>query len=616
MKKITYLIFSILSVVLISCSSETGQTTTGETDNTAVQQEVQAYLDSYNTQYQNLLRDAAEAEWKLNTMIIEGDTMNAYAATQANEKFAAFTGSKENIEKATLYLDQKENLSDMQVKQLEAIMYFAGANPATAEQVVKAKIKADAEQTEKLFGYNFTIDGKPVSTNKIDEMLRTSTNTNERLKAWRASKDVGKELKSGLEKLVDLRNQSVQALGYDDYFDYQVSEYGMTSEEMLELNKQFIKDVWPLYRELHTWARYELAKKYNQPVPDLIPAHWLPNRWGQDWSALVEVEGINLDKELQKKTPEWIVQQGEQFYVSLGFPALPASFYTKSSLYPLHDTVSYKKNNHASAWHMDNENDVRSLMSVEPNADWWETTLHELGHIYYYISYTNDDVPIILRGGANRAYHEAIGSMIGLAAMQKPFLAGRGLLPAGATASDNIKEMQSLMKEALNYVVFIPWSSGVMTEFEYDLYANDLSKDLYNKRWWELAKKYQGMVPPMSRGEEFCDGCTKTHVNNDPAQYYDYAMSFVLLFQFHDYIAKNILNQDPHATNYWGNKEVGDFLKELTYPGASVDWREHTKKMIGADMSAKPMLDYFMPLMPYLKELNKGRTYTLPETIN
>ncbi|MFI5173097.1 MAG: M2 family metallopeptidase, partial [Chitinophagales bacterium] len=150
-------------------------------------------------------------------------------------------------------------------------------------------------------------------------------------------------------------------------------------------------------------------------------------------------------------------------------------------------------------------------------------------------------------------------------------------------------------------------------EFEYALYAQNLPKDQYNAKWWELVKKYQGIVPPTMRGEEYCDAATKTHINDDPAQYYDYSISNVLLFQFHDYISKNILKQDPHATNYWGSTATGDFLKKVMTPGATVDWREHLKNSIGSEMSAKPMLDYFMPLMDYLKRANAGRTYTLPE---
>ena len=260
---------------------------------------------------------------------------------------------------------------------------------------------------------------------------------------------------------------------------------------------------------------------------------------------------------------------------------------------------------------MDLQNDVRSLMSIVPNTEWYETTLHELGHIYYYMSYTNDDVPPLLRGGANRGFHEAMCSLMGLAAMQKPFLQELGLL--GKDVKTN--ETQALLKEALNYVVFLPWSAGVMTEFEYELYSNNLPADQYNAKWWELKEKYQGIAAPSERGAEYCDAASKTHINNDAAQYYDYAISYVLLFQFHDHIAKQILKQDPHATNYFGSKATGEFLNSLMYPGASQDWRALMKEKLGSEMSAKPLLEYFEPLMDYLKKENEGRTHTLPETI-
>jgi peptidyl-dipeptidase A len=296
----------------------------------------------------------------------------------------------------------------------------------------------------------------------------------------------------------ELRNKTVQALGYKDYFSYQVADYGMSTDEMVKLNEDFIRSIWPLYREIHTYFRYELAKQYNVPVPEFLPAHWLPNRWGQDWSDLVEVKGANMDSALQKLTAKDIIARGEQFYMSLGFNKLPQTFWDKSNLYPYKADSAVKKNTHASAWHMDLQDDVRSLMSVEPNAEWWETVHHELGHIFYYQAYSIPEVPKVLRSGANRGYHEAMGSLIGLASMQLPYLQSQGIF------SKDVKEnnMQKMFKEALNYIVFIPWSAGVMTHFERDLYTNNLDSNRINTDWWDLVKKYQVIEPPSPPGEE------------------------------------------------------------------------------------------------------------------
>src|SRR5690606_18582650 len=159
------------------------------------------------------------------------------------------------------------------------------------------------------------------------------------------------------------------------------------------------------------------------------------------------------------------------------------------------------------------------------------------------------------------------------------------------------------------------FSCGTMSNFEKALYVDNLPEDQFNTKWWELAKKYQGIVPPQERGEEYCDAATKTHINDDPAQYYDYALSYVILYQLHNHIAKNILHQDPRATNYYGQKEIGDFLKKIMYPGASKDWREVLRESTGDELNAQAMLEYFNPLIDWLKEQNKGRNYSLAERL-
>ena len=402
------------AVAFIGCqSSQTEQ---------AAKQTVDEFLVEYNAKYQELLAESSEAEWKANTYIMEGDTATENWVMQSGKAMADFTGSAANTDAATEYLNQ-EGLTDLQKRQLNAIIYMSGSNPEAAGELIEQKIKASNDQNNALFSFKFTIDGDTVDPNYIDSVLEKSDDLDMRLKTWESSKEVGKELKDGLHNLQGLRNETVRALGYNDYFHYQVSDYGMeTSEDMLEMCKQMNRDIWPLYRELHTWARYTLAEKYGKEVPEMLPAHWLPNRWGQDWTGLVEVEGLDVDKALAEKSAEWITKQGEEFYVSLGFERLPQSFYDKSSLYPAPVGVEWSKNNHASAWHMNNDQDVRSLMSIVPNTRWWGTALHELGHIYYFLEYSNEDVPVILRGGANRGYHEAMGSLLGLAAMQQPFL--------------------------------------------------------------------------------------------------------------------------------------------------------------------------------------------------
>ena len=598
MRRSLPLLALLLALLLPACSTPLDP---------AAQEEARSFLARYDAAYLELQAAAVNAEWDANTHIVAGDETNAERVQATSEALAAFTGSAENIARARALLARRERLGELEVRQLERVLFLAGDNPSTVQELVAERIAAETAQNEALYGFTFKLDGQEITPNVIDEGLRSETDLARRRAVWESSKEVGKGLRTGLVDLVRLRNGCVQALGYSDFFSYMASEYGMSGAELAAEIEQVNRELRPLFRELHTWTRHALAAKYGEAVPDLIPAHWLPNRWGQDWSALVEVPGFDLDPALAQKGPEWLVQQAERFYVSLGFPALPASFWQRSSLYPVAADAGFKKNTHASAWHIDLEHDVRSLMSVEPNTEWYETTHHELGHIYYYLCYTNPRVPPLLREGANRAYHEAVGSLMGLAAMQPRFAQGIGLETGSGARPDPI---QVLLKEALNYAVFIPWSAGTMFTFEKELYEG-LPAERWNARWWELVARCQGIAPPTPRGEEFCDAATKTHVNDDPAQYYDYALSYVLLFQLHDHIARELLHEDPRDTNYYGQKDVGTFLRSILEPGSSVDWRELLIEKTGSPLSAKPMLRYFEPLMVWLAKENAGRTATL-----
>src|SRR5687768_5660406 len=190
-------------------------------DNTS---EIKTFLDEYNQTYTRLYYASSQASWKTNTEIRDGDTLNAYHSRVADEALTEFTGSVGNIENAKKFLKEKDRLEPLQVRQLEAILFNAGSDPQTVAPLVKEKIKASIAQTEKLFGFAYELDGKPVTTNDLDEILRDEHQLHKRLDAWEASKEVGKELKDGLINLRRLRNETVQALDYHDYFSYQVSD--------------------------------------------------------------------------------------------------------------------------------------------------------------------------------------------------------------------------------------------------------------------------------------------------------------------------------------------------------------------------------------------------------
>ncbi|HXU81245.1 MAG TPA: M2 family metallopeptidase, partial [Polyangia bacterium] len=569
----------------------------------AVERDARAYLETMNALLQPVVTVASEAAWAAATDVTPEHTG---ARAGAEKTAAALSGSKLTLERTRTFLAREKELDELTARQLRKLLLGAAENPGTIPEVVARRIEAESRQAGILDGYTFCLQGsgprcaRPVTANDLDELLRRSRNLAEREQVWRASKEIGRALKPGLLTLQALRNQVAKEMGYSSFFALEVADYGMTVDEMMALLDATLETTRPLFDGLHCWAKNTLAARYHRPVPRLIPAHWIGNRWAQSWPGLVE--GTTLDPLFAGKTREFIVRSAEDFYVSLGFPRLPDSFWKKSDLYPVEKTSPRKKNSHASAWHIDGERDVRSLMSVEPNQQWFGTAHHELGHIYYYLSYATPAVPYALRTGANRAFHEAVGELARLASEETPYLRKIGLLRGPAPDPTGW-----LLQSALDAIVFLPWSAGTMSHFERDLYEGSLTPTEWQARWWDYVARYQGVEPPSPRPVELCDACTKTHINDDPAQYYDYALATLIKFQLHDHICTKILHQDVRACDYSGSAEVGKFLRGILELGATRDWRAVIKEATGEAIGPRALMAFYQPLVEELAKRNAGR---------
>ncbi|HEY4394860.1 MAG TPA: M2 family metallopeptidase [Polyangia bacterium] len=578
----------------------------------AAEKEAEAFLTTVTSLLGPVAVSANLADW---TSLTDVTPEHTGQRTGADKALAALAGSKLIIEKAKALLKNRKQLDELTARQLDKLLLGAAESPGTIPAVVAARVEAEARQSSIMDGYAFCAAlptpgnlgrkqgpcPRPTTANEIDDILRKSRDLPERLRVWTASKEIGRPLKPGLVELVKLRNQVAREMGYHSYFALQVADYGMTVGEMMKLLDDALATTKPLYDQLHCFAKYEMAARFKRPPPRLIPAHWIGNRWAQTWPGLIEA--ANLDPLFKGSSAVDIVRSAENFYVSLGFPRLPPKFWEDSDLYPVPPGSARKKNAHASAWDIDRQADVRSLMSVEPNDEWFGTAHHELGHIYYFLSYDRPEVPYLLRDGANRAFHEAVGELAKLASQETPYLIKVGVMPESKKPDPTAWLLQS----ALDSIVFLPWSAGTMSHFEHDLYEDELPPAEWQKRWWDDVANFQGVVAPGSREGDLCDACTKTHINDDPAQYYDYALATMIKFQLHDHICNKILKQDVRACDYSDSKEVGDFLKGILSLGATRDWRTVIKEATGEPISPRAMMAFYQPLVEVLAKRNEGR---------
>lgn len=423
----------------------------------------------------------------------------------------------------------------------------------------------------------------------------------------------GPGMKADFARQAEIANAGARELGYADVGQLWLSGYDMSPEEMAAEVDRLWGQVKPLYDQLHCYVRAELNEEYGDEVVPLdqpIRADLLGNMWAQQWANiydLVAPEGSDIGYDLTALleengyTPRQIVETGDAFFQSLGLEPLPETFWERSLITKPRDRDVIC---HASAWDLDNLEDVRIKMCTEVNADDFQTVHHELGHNIYQRAYK--DQPILFRNGAHDGFHEAIGDFIALS-ITPNYLVQIGLLPEDqippASADTGL-----LMNQALDKVAFLPFGL-LMDKWRWGVFAGDVTPEEYNDAWWALREEYQGVRAPSDRPADAFDPGGKYHIpGNTP--YLRYFLSFILQFQFHQAACEQAGWEGPlHRCSIYGNEEVGRRFNAMLEAGASEPWQDTLERFTGTrDMDGSAIIAYFAPLMDYLEEENEGRT--------
>src|ERR1700746_2409137 len=274
-----------------------------------IQERADRFLALANAGYQALYRVNSEAQW----LAVTDVTPEHDAAAEATGKaYAAFNGNPAMITEARDLLTHQRELTELTIRQLKQLLLNAAEGPMTNPDLVTKRVDAETKQSSILNSFEFKLNGQKITANDIDNKLEKSTDLAERKAVWESSKESGPALKPNLVVLRDLRNGVAREMKYPDYFSLEVASYGMTTDEMLKMLDDWMATVRPLYLQLHTWTKYKLAEKSHEPVPKKIPAHWISNRWAQEWPGLVEA--ANIDKYFEGRKPQWIIKTAEQFY--------------------------------------------------------------------------------------------------------------------------------------------------------------------------------------------------------------------------------------------------------------------------------------------------------------
>jgi peptidyl-dipeptidase A len=444
----------------------------------------------------------------------------------------------------------------------------------------------------------------------VTKELAESRDPKRAREVWEAWHAAAQPMKARYSRFVELSNKGAKTLGYADTGVMWRSRYDVPPAEFAAEFERLWTQLRPLYQSLHAYVRARLHAKYGDAVPATgpIPAHLLGNIWAQDWSNVFDlvkpagaVAGVPLDAILKarKATAVDMARYAEGFFVSLGMPKLPQTFWERSLLVKPRDREVVC---HANAWAVNYVDDVRIKMCVDPTAEDFSTLHHELGHDYYFLAYNS--LPPILRDGANDGFHEAIGDTIALSVTPE-YLVKVGLLDKAPDASGDIP---LLLQRALDKLAFLPFGY-VVDQWRWRVFSGEVAPDAYNTAWWDLRLRYQGIAPPSPRGSEFFDPGAKYHIP-DNTPYARYFLAAVLQQQFHRALAKAAGCTTPlHRCSIYGSAEAGKRLTRALSMGASRPWPDVLEALTGQrEMDASAMVEYYAPLKAWLDEQNKGAT--------
>ncbi|MEG8221616.1 M2 family metallopeptidase [Sphingomonas sp. HH69] len=481
-----------------------------------------------------------------------------------------------------------------------------------------------------------TLNGQPINGSDIEEKMGSSRNPQELKEMWLSWHDnVGAPMRGDYAKLVDIANAGAKELGFADTGAMWRSKYDMPADDFAKLTDKIWAEVKPLYDELHCYTRTKLNETYGaevQPATGPIRADLLGNMWAQEWGNIYDVVapagagdlGFDVGDLLKAKgfvetrpdqvdspdTPEkqrrgyWEKQMfkiGEGFYSSLGLEPLPATFWDRTQfIKPLDREVVC----HASAWDLDNKDDLRVKMCTKINSDDFVTIHHELGHNYYQRAYNKN--PYLYLDGANDGFHEAIGDFVALS-ITPDYLVKIGLLDAAKMPGTD-KDLGLLLRQAMDKVAFLPFGL-LIDKWRWGVFDGSIPQDQMQKGWTDLRLQYQGIVPPAPRNETKFDAGGKYHIpGNTP--YTRYFLARILQFQFYEAACKQAGWKGPlHRCSFYGNKDVGAKLNAMLEMGASKPWPDALQTFTGTrTISGKSMTAYFAPLQKWLIQQNEGKS--------
>ena len=597
-------IHSTLMMALLAAAG--GGTACSRTPPGPTADDAKKFIDQANNTLLKLGTISGQAGWVQQTYITDDtEAINAHETKIATDAAVALAKDAVKFDKVEVPADVRRQLQLLKV----GLVMPTPADTKEGEELTTIAARMDATYGKGKWCEDPSKPDTCLDINKITEIMADSRDEKRLRQVWEGWHTISPPMKKDYARFAELSNKGARELGFADTGALWRSKYDMPADDFTKELDRLWAQVQPLYLKLHAYLRLKLRAKYGDVVPERgpIPAHLLGNIWAQDWSNVYPLvappdadPGYSLTGILKTRNvpPLEMVRIGERFYTSLGFPALPPTFWNRSMFVKPQDREVVC---HASAWDVDLVEDLRIKMCIHQTAEDFTTIHHELGHNFYQRAY--DKQPVIFRDSANDGFHEAIGDTIALSVTPE-YLVKINMLDK---APDATRDLGLLMNKALEKIAFLPFGL-LVDQWRWKVFSGAVGPDSYNKAWWELRLKYQGVAPTTPRGEEFFDPGAKYHVpGNTP--YARYFLADILQFQFHRALSKIAGCTVPlNRCSIYESAEAGRRLNAMLSMGQSRPWQDALEALTGSrQMDATAILDYFAPLDKWLDEQLKGK---------
>ncbi|MGH7408333.1 MAG: M2 family metallopeptidase [Candidatus Methylomirabilales bacterium] len=521
-----------------------------------MREEVAAFVQEHEAAVRPLEKALNEAGWQL---AVTGEDRWKEEVVRLGIARRSLSADPVGYRRLRDWSARLEGLADPLLARQVQRLFLEFRASQTDRETLEMLERLEAEAEQRFDTFRSTLDGRTVTANTLEQILRASDDAPLRQRAWEASQQIGPAVAPLIREMVRHRNRVARGIGFPDHYALALETQELEEARLFPLLEELDRrTAGPFFAEK---ARLdaELCARFGITEGELRPWHY-------------------ADPFFQRPPPRRDLHL-DPLFVGADLPALMVASFDGLGL-DVRDILARSdlfekpgKSQHGFCTDIDRGGDIRILCNVVGNEHWMRTLLHEGGHAVY-DKYLDRGLPYFLRAPAHTFTTEAVAMLLERQVYQAAWLTGVAGAPAGEAAA---LAGAAAAHHRFGLLLFARWGL-VMVHFERALYRTP-EADL-DRLWWTLKARFQGLTPPA--GRQTPDWAAKLHLALAPVYYHNYLLGELFASQLH----RTIQEQVPGGRLAL-NSGAGAFLRERVFaPAGRWAWPRLVAEATGKVLSA------------------------------